>query len=462
MASPKKSHTTTVGTIDEEVLAFTAGDDLIRDRELVEWDCLGTAAHVTMLSRMRVKPRLFSVAERKQVIAALSEIIEKHRAGTFSLKLEDQDVHLAVERQLTSELGDLGRKVHTGRSRNDQVALDLRLYGRDMLMHLIADCADLAQALLRLGKKHAAQPMVGRTHMQPAMPSSVGLWATAWVEGLLDDAILLLSVLELNDFCPLGSAAGYGVPLPIDPALTASLLGFGRPCTNAIHAGNARGKLEGVILDACSQTLLTLSRLSQDLMLFTMPEFGYFSLPEEFTTGSSIMPQKRNPDVLELMRARVVQVRTLASQIYHTVCGLPSGYNRDLQDSKGAFMEGLHTTRSCLRIMSRMVSGLKVHGKVMDAAFGADVYATDAALERVAAGEPFRDAYHYIKGHLDELAVRDPYEAIARKTHLGGTAGIDFEALQERIKTLRQTARDEQKAVSKALSKLMQNPASGR
>ena len=260
-----------------------------------------------MLSRMPVKPPVLSPADCKKVIAALKNIIAQAKKGAFKITLADQDVHLAVERTLTAKLGDLGKKVHTGRSRNDQVAVDLRLYAKEQILCAIGEAAALAAALLDFAKKHAADPMVGRTHMQPAMPSSVGLWASAHAESLLDDVALLMAAYELNDQCPLGSAASYGVPLPIDRQLVSDLLGFSRPVHNVLYANNARGKMESVILLAMGQVMLTLSRLAQDLILFTMPEFGYFTLPAAFCTGSSIMPQKRNPDVLELVRGKAVE-----------------------------------------------------------------------------------------------------------------------------------------------------------
>ena len=238
---------TTVGTINNETLAYTAGRDVELDHALITVDCIGTAAHVTMLSRMPVKPKLISEAERRQVIEGLVEIISQAQQNKFKIRLADQDVHLAVERTLTKKLGDLGKKIHTCRSRNDQVATDLRLYAKEQLLCTLEEAAALAQALTAFGKKHEKVPMVGRTHMQPGMPSSVGLWATAHAESLLDDCVTLVNAYELNDQCPLGSAASYGVPLPIDRQLTSDLLGFGRPTHNVLYANNGRGKMENIV-----------------------------------------------------------------------------------------------------------------------------------------------------------------------------------------------------------------------
>ncbi len=433
MTATKKTRKTTVGAIDAVVLDFTAGDDLRLDQSLVVADCLGSAAHVTMLSRMPVRPKIISDAECKAVIRELGMILQRARAGKFVISLDDQDVHLAIERMLTARLGELGKKVHTGRSRNDQVAVDLRLFAREQLLGLMAEAVELASVLTRLGRRNAAVPMVGRTHMQPAMPSSVGLWATAHAESLLDDVALLKGVYAINDQCPLGSAASYGVPLPLDRVLTARLLGFARPVHNVLYANNARGKVESLILSACSQTMISLSRLAQDLMLFTMPEFGYFELPAEFGTGSSIMPQKNNPDVVELVRARASRVVACQLAVTDICKSLPSGYNRDLQDTKGPFLEGVATTRACLRAMALMMANLRVRREALVRGFSAGVFATDKALELVGRGMPFRDAYQYVKDHLDELGAMDPGLALAKKTHLGATAGLDFRAYERRL-----------------------------
>jgi len=428
-----QQHKTTVGTIREDVLAFTAGRDVQLDRALIEFDCIGSAAHVTMLARMPLMPPLFSSAERDNVVRELIAIIRNAREGRFDITLDDQDVHLAVERTLTERLGDLGKRIHTARSRNDQVALDLRLYAKDQLLDTLAETTALANVLVDIAEKHQHVPMVGRTHMQKAMPSSVGLWASAHAEGLLDDMAMLESVYDINDRSPLGSAAGYGVPLPIDRELVASLLGFSGPCHNVLYANNARGKNESAILFAMNQVMLTLSRVSQDLMLFTMPEFGYFTLPRDYCTGSSIMPQKNNPDVLELVRGKSARVLGHALAVFDLVRSAPSGYNRDVQEAKEPFMEGIQTTRSCVRIMTALIEGMTVNEDALLRGFTPDVFATDRALELVGEGMPFRDAYHYVKEHLQELENMDPAASIARKTHTGTTAGLDFAWYKKRL-----------------------------
>jgi len=446
---------TTVGTIDNEVLAFTAGRDVVLDQALVSVDCIGTAAHVTMLSRMPVSPPLITDEERKKVIGGLVEIIKLAGKNKFTIELADQDVHLAVERTLTAKLGDLGKKIHTCRSRNDQVAVDLRLFAKEQLMETLEEAAALVSGLVEFGKKHETVPMVGRTHMQPGMPSSVGLWATAHAESLLDDCVMLVNAYELNDQSPLGSAASYGVPLPIDRQLTSDLLGFGHPTHNVLYANNGRGKMEAIVLGAMSQVMLTLSRLAQDFMLFTMPEFDYFKLPAEFCTGSSIMPQKQNPDVCELIRARASRVKAAELGVYDLIKGSPSGYNRDLQEAKELFMEGIATTRACLRILAPMVAGTKVNQQKLIDGFTPDVFATDRALELVGEGMPFRDAYHHVKENLHELENIDPAAAIRLKTHLGAPLGLDWNYFRERTAAVRHTVREERHTFQEAITKLL-------
>lgn len=458
MKKTAEGQKTIVGKIHPDVLSFTVGKDPVLDLELAVWDCLGTAAHVTMLSRMRVKPAILGTEERNRVVAALVEVIREARAGGFTITEADQDVHLAVERRLTERLGELGRKVHTGRSRNDQVAVDIRLHAKEQLLGLTDELADLAEALAAFGKRHAKVPMVGRTHLQPAMPSSVGLWATAYAETLLDDLLMVEAAYIYNDRCPLGSAAGYGVPIPVDRELTARLLGFAAPHHNVFHASNVRGKNEAVMLAACGQIMLSLSRLAEDLILFSMPEFGYFVLPPELCTGSSIMPQKYNPDVLELIRAKAAVVLGYGTAANTILKAMPGGYNRDLQETKELYMEGLRVTRASLRIMALMARSLEVRADRLRAGFSPGVFATDRALELVAGGMPFRDAYQHVRSHLDELASADPDAALAAKTHVGGTAGLDFAFYRARVGDVRRWVRERRRHAEAAFTKLLGVP----
>ncbi len=446
---------TLVGNINPEVLTFTVGKDVMLDLVLAEADCIGTAAHVTMLSKMPVKPAVITATERKKIIKELVNVLARVREGSFEIDVSDQDVHMALERELTTTLGDLGKKVHTARSRNDQISVDLRLYGKEQLIQMMKEVLALSGELLRFAFKNSSVPMVGRTHLQPAMPSTVGLWASAHAESLMDDMTVLKAAFDFNDRCPLGAAAGFGVPAPIDRKLTSKLLGFAEPVHNVLYATSSRGKCETVILSAIAQVMLSLSRLAEDIILYSMPEFGYFSLPEEYCTGSSIMPQKKNPDVLELVRAKSSTVHGYLVATMGIVNGLPTGYNRDLQETKEPFLEGMHVTRGCLRIMATMVKKMKADKKALKAGFNSDIYAADKAMELVAKGVPFRDAYDHVKVHLKELKGQNPSEVLKNRNHLGAPGGLDFDFLAARIETMKQQVRGNSRRYHNAISKLL-------
>ena len=436
----KNVEKTITGNVDPDVLVFTVGDDPVLDRELVKWDAAGTAAHVTMLSRMKMPkgvPPVVTAAEAAKVRRELAKVVKEFADGKFEILESDQDVHMAVERRLTEALGDLGKKIHTGRSRNDQVAVDVRLHIKDQILALEEEVAALASALCAFGKKHSLLPLVGRTHLQPAMPSSVGVWASGHAEMILDQAANLEAAYAMNDLCPLGSAAGYGVPLPLDRKLTSDLLGFERPLHNVFGASMARGEDEAALLSALAQLMAVISRLAQDLIIFSMPEFAYFKLPREYCTGSSIMPQKYNPDVLELVRSKAATVLGLQVAALSQLHAMPGGYNRDLQDSKGLYMKGISVTRTTLRIMAKMVEGLSVDEEKLRAGFIPGVFATDAALRQVAAGVPWREAYHDVRDHLERLESEDADAAVLAKRHLGATNGLDWSMYAGRVSSLK-------------------------
>ncbi len=445
---------TIVGNIDKKVLSFTIGKDPVLDMVLAEPDCIGSAAHVTMLAGIPGL-KLFTAKEKKNVIAELVGVMRKARKGEFIIKDSDQDVHLAVERVLTRKLGAAGKKIHTARSRNDQVAVDLRLYGKEQLFDVMDGVSELGAELLKLARKGVEMPMVGRTHLQPAMPSSVGLWASAHLESLLDDVIMIRGAYDFNNKCPLGSAAGYGASLSIDRELTSKLLGFESPVHNVLYASNARGKCEAVILSALSAVMVTLSRLAEDMILYSMPEFGCFTLPKEYCTGSSIMPQKNNPDVLELVRAKSKRVLGNAAIVASIINGLQGGYNRDLQETKELFMDGMTITKDCLHILALVVKGLQVNKDALLDGFSPEVFAADRALELVGQGMPFRDAYVKVKADLKNLGRMDPFKAIADKKHLGATGGLNLGKLEGRLKTAGKYFVGEREKFHKAVSRLM-------
>jgi argininosuccinate lyase len=431
----KTRKTITDSSVDPDILAYTVGDDPVLDLSLAVWDCLGTAAHVTMLSEMKLKRAVVTKTEAAKVRKELGKIAALAEKGEFEIRVDDQDVHMAVERLLTEKLGDLGKKIHTGRSRNDQVAVDVRLHMKDAILRTEAETVALAAELRAFGAKAGNVPLVGRTHLQPAMPSSVEMWATGHGEMILDQLENLEAAYRLADINPLGSAAGYGVPLPLDRQRTTRLLAFSRTIHNCFGASMARGECEAALLSALAQLMAVLSRLAEDMILFSMPEFGYFKLPREYCTGSSIMPQKFNPDVLELVRSKAAQVLGLQTAALSLLHAMPGGYNRDLQDCKWLYMKGLDITRTTLRILAKVVKGMKVDAARCRAAFTPGVFATDVALMKVAEGTPWRDAYHEVRdqfaalydGKSAEVAGLDPDAAVAAKTHEGTTGGIDHD-----------------------------------
>lgn len=432
--------------LDELIEEFTVGQDYLLDRRLVVADCLAGMAHAQMLSSIGV----LTVDETERLKRELAAIIGEFVDGRFVVERSDEDCHTAIENRLTQGLGEVGKKIHTGRSRNDQVLAAMRLYTRSFLLTLSDEIAALVSELISFAEHHRQVPMPGRTHMQPAMPSSVGLWGAAFAEELLDDLTLLWSSYSLNDQSPLGSAASYGVPLPVDREMVASLLGFHQVQQNVLYVNNSRGKFESVILDALDQCGLSLSKIAQDLILFSMPEFGYFSLPAELCSGSSIMPQKKNPDALELIRARSAAISAAGFQIKSTIRSLPSGYNRDFQETKEPFLRSLDTAMGCVRIMRLTFQKLSVNSARLVAGFSPEIFATDAAYKLVREGESFREAYREIGRNLEALNAGDPSTAIEERTSTGTSGNLGTEALSRRADELRRAISSERKRVERA------------
>jgi len=437
-------------SLDALIERFTVGDDYLLDRALVNADCLASMAHAAMLAKIGI----LTASEREALQRGLAEIIRLADRGEFAIRPEDEDCHTAIENFLVARLGEAGKKIHTGRSRNDQVIAALRLFGRAFLVEFQQAVLDLAEALFGFARAHEQVPMPGRTHLQLAMPSSVGLWAAAWGEELLEDLVLAGAAYELNDACPLGSAASYGVPLPLDRELVAELLAFSRVQNNVLAANHSRGRTESVIVDAVEQVMLTLSRLAQDLILFTLPEFGYFSLPQELCAGSSIMPQKRNPDLLELVRARAASVSARGLQIKSILRALPSGYNRDLQETKAAFLEACATGLLSVRVMELVVRRLGVNEARLAAGFRPEIFATDRTLELVAGGMPFRDAYRQVAETPSAAEAQDPREALLKKRHTGAPGNLRLDVPAKRLAELRARTAAWQAQVSPKLKAL--------
>ncbi|TFG62867.1 MAG: argininosuccinate lyase [Spirochaetales bacterium] len=429
---------------------YTVGRDYLLDNRLVPWDCAGSMAHARMLASIGI----LTEGEASGLERELAAIIRDHREGRFIVRAEDEDCHTAIEMRLTEKLGEPGKKIHTGRSRNDQVLTALRLWGKSSLLSCIKGTLSVSRSFADFALRHEFVPMPGRTHMQSAMPSSVGLWSASYAEELLDTAGLLWAALDFTDQCPLGAAASYGVPLPLDREMTAELLGFRKVQRNVLYANNARGKTESVILDALSQIMLTLSKCSQDLILFSLPEFGYFSLPDRLCTGSSIMPQKKNPDALELLRAKTATMTAYALQVKEIIRALPGGYNRDFQETKEPFINGLLLARDSLDILLLTMEEVKVNPEKMAAGFTPDIYATDAALEQVSRGVPFREAYKNVGLNLKDLESRDPAALLKKRTSTGTPGNLGLPGLARETAELEAAVTDRAEAFDGAMEKL--------
>ena len=437
--------------LDALLESFTVGEDYLLDTHLVAADCVASTAHAVMLGSIKI----LTEDEVARLKDELRHIIERSEQGKFAISQADEDCHTAIENHLTEALGDAGKKIHTARSRNDQVIAAVRLYTRDFLLDFQESIHALVKALLGLAEKHVLTPMPGRTHMQIAMPSSVGLWAAAYAEELLDDCRLLETAFSLNDMCPLGSAASYGVPLPINRELVSDLLGFAKVQNNVLYVNNARGKIESIVLDAVEQVTLSLSKIAQDLILYSMPEFRYFAIPAELCSGSSIMPQKKNPCGLELIRAKAASVSAAVQAVKAIIKALPSGYNRDNQETKGHFMRGINIGLACVRVMELTIRKLTVNKEMLLKGFIPEIYATDRALELVRDGVTFRDAYREVGINLDKLKDMDAVQAIKAKTHTGTTGNLNLKAAQKALSDGEAWVHEKRSVIDKAFVKLV-------
>jgi argininosuccinate lyase len=437
-------------TLNELIEAFTVGRDYLLDRELLPADALASMAQARQLAAIG----LLTPAEAESLVKGLRLIVREWKTGELSVTPSDEDCHTAIENRLTALCGEAGKKIHTGRSRNDQVLTAVRVWARSALDRVMAQTEGLVADWLDLAEKHKKTPMPGRTHLQTGMPSSVGLWAAAWAEGLLDDLEVLKTAYSLIDQSPLGSAASYGVPLPLDRALSARLLGFSRVQNNVLGANNSRGKVESVVLDALDQVGLSLSKMAQDMILFSLPEFGYFHLPAALCSGSSIMPQKKNPDGLELLRAKSGTISAWSSQVKSIIRSLPSGYNRDFQETKEPFFRGLTLAHDCLSVMRLTVQELQVDEAALKKGFTPDIFATDAAYELVSSGLSFREAYREVGLHLENLRGRDPVDTILNRTHQGAAGNLGLELARERLKNFAQVRLERRRTLEVALQDL--------
>jgi len=429
-------------SVNAQVERYEAAQNSALDTRLIRHDVWGSLAHVAMLRRIGV----LNEDEHETLHHALCNILALEATHAFTVQPSDEDVHTSIENYLATTTGAAGKKIHTARSRNDQVLLDLRLYGKEQLFAVSSRLSALCCALLTFSEEHKDTPMPGYTHMQRAMLSSFGLWSAGFAEALLDDEQLLSAAYVLNDQSPLGSAAGYGVPLPIDRQFVADTLGFARVQNNVIYVQNSRGKVEAAIVQALAQIMLDLSKMAQDILLFSTAEYGFFRIPQELCTGSSIMPQKRNLDIMELVRARTQTLLALQQQILGIVSGLPSGYNMDYQETKRPFMEALDIVRDSLEICTLVIENIQVNDERALAACSFELFATDRAYELAqTAGLPFRDAYRIVGAEVTALLDRQQplpieskeqlVERLHARNHLGGAGNLGLAQARQRLET---------------------------
>ncbi len=414
--------------VDARIQAFLAGDDVVLDREFFLHDITASAAHAEGLQRIGI----LGIDELDGLKRELATLADDFQNGDFILDERFEDGHSAIEARLTERLGDAGRKIHTGRSRNDQVLVATRLWLKEKLARLMALSRDIARVALDRAEAEKSLPLPGYTHIQRAVVSSAGMWWAGWAEAFIDDAVRAADTLTLVDANPLGTAAGYGVNLPLDREHTTQALGFARVQVSPIYAQLSRGKFELAALEALGSATLDLRRLAWDLSLFTSAEFGFVALPAQYTTGSSIMPNKRNPDVVELMRATHASVAAARTEI-EQLLSLPSGYHRDLQASKGAILHGFGRGLAALELLPDLLANFEWREDRLRAAIDSGMYATDMAVEAAIAGVPFRDAYKAAAASADSAGQgRTPEGSLAARTSPGAAADLRLDALEVR------------------------------
>lgn len=413
---------------DERIMRFLAGDDVVLDRQFFLHDIEASRAHVDGLAKIAI----LSMAEAQAIGHELGVLADDFRAGRFVLDERYEDGHSAIEARLTERLGDAGRKVHTGRSRNDQILVAMRLWLKEKLKELAMVCRDAATVCLDRAS-HDALPMPGYTHLQRAVVSSTSLWFAGFAEAFIDNTQRARDTLAWIDANPLGTAAGFGVNLSLDRDHTTRVLGFARLQINPMYAQLSRGKFEIAALDALGAALLDLRRLAWDLSLFTTAEFGFVTLPEHYTTGSSIMPNKRNPDVVELMRASYACVAAARTEI-EQLLSLPSGYQRDLQLSKGAIFHGFSRGMAALALLPDLLAHMRWNGPAMRAAIEPSMHATDVAIEQAQAGVPFREAYLQAAASAASTGHgRTPESSLAARMSPGASADLRLDDLRARL-----------------------------
>ena len=437
----------------DALLAYTVADDREWDARLLRWDILGSLGHAEGLRRGGIVTATAHARMQRLLRAALRAA----DSGRMTIGTEHEDVHSAVEFWLTRRDRRSGGMLHTGRSRNDQVAVDLRLFLKDRVLSLHARATELAEVLLVFAAANRTALWPGYTHQRRAMPSSAGLWAAAYAEGLLDSIESIDGLWPRLDRSPLGSAAGYGVPLPLDRKATARALGFRDLDHNVAGVQNARGKLEAAVLHWCTELGHEMAKLSSDVILFSAEEFGWLRLPAGLATGSSIMPQKRNPDLFELTRARSALVEGALFTVHALKAKLPGGYHRDFQFLKAPLMRGIELTDEMLRILAMAMPRLEVDRARGRAALTGDILATDEALRRARKGQPFREAYRDVsrelKAGVSMPAVPDR-DLIAGRVSAGGLGNLELGMARARVTLARRWWRAERRRFDDAMLRL--------
>ena len=394
---------------------FLSGEDIALDQELFLYDIEASIAHAEELRAIKI----LKAEELKRVVVALKKLAKLFITKKFKLTSKYEDCHSAIEDFLTKELGDLGKKIHTGRSRNDQVLVAMRLYARDRLVEIQALNLSIAKALLTKASQHSANLMPGYTHLQRAMPSTWGLWFSAFAESFLDNAELLAHTQSWMNLNPLGTAAGYGVNLPLKRDITTKKLHFKRKQLNSLYVQNSRGKFELELLSALKQPMLDLRKLSWDLSLFMTQEFNFLALGPQYLTGSSIMPNKSNPDVVELMRGSYAVIAGHYAEL-ENLLSLPSGYHRDLQLTKRSLIHSIHAVSKALSLVPGLIKSIKVNKSRSAECIDESMLMTDQAYALVQTGVPFRDAYMSVKekaGHQPKLAKKTAVSSSAGSPH---------------------------------------------
>jgi argininosuccinate lyase len=413
--------------VDPALQSFLAGDDVVLDREFFLHDITASRAHAEGLQRIGI----LSSDELAALQAELDMLAADFRSGAFVLDARYEDGHSAIEARLVERLGDAGRRIHTGRSRNDQVLVATRLWLKDKLTQLAALCRDVARVALARAEGDTGLPMPGYTHLQRAVVSSAGMWWTCWAEAFIDNCERAIATRAWIDANPLGTAAGYGVNLPLDREFTTAALGFARMQVSPVYAQLSRGKFELAALEAMASAMLDLRRLAWDLSLFTTAEFDFVALPARYSTGSSLMPNKRNPDVIELMRGSYASVAAARCEIEQSL-SLPSGYHRDLQVSKGALFHGFGKGLAVLGLLPELMRELAWKPGPMRAGLDRSMYATDLAVDLARQGMPFRDAYRQAAEPL-RWKDGDPDASLAARVSPGASGDPQLDLLHGRL-----------------------------